>query len=132
MGSDNANASCSLSNDHVTGNGFGSLDGNPIATLLSAPASPLLADSSLIPPSLQSSTISSALAPNGDLPAIDDTRPLSSLDDYSAVSQEARMHWIARRKQSTSVYEQVTYMQCVKLNATQWTWCLIDLITSIS
>ncbi|KAJ2345689.1 hypothetical protein GGF43_005158, partial [Coemansia sp. RSA 2618] len=107
FGVPSGNADASSSNVHMTTNGFGAKDSSPhSSSLLSAPVSPLLEASSLIPPSLQSSTISNALASSDDTPAIDDSRPLSSSDDYAAVAREAHMHWIARRKQPVSVLEQ--------------------------
>ncbi|KAJ1963407.1 hypothetical protein GGI12_002076 [Dipsacomyces acuminosporus] len=94
------------------------------------PQTPSLA--AFIPPSLQNSTVYDALLANGDasltgafdkphahsdsggnsissdgsVPAINDSWPISSLEDYSAVCVEAKKHWRARLKQPTRAIEQ--------------------------
>ncbi|KAJ2308648.1 hypothetical protein IWW52_005860, partial [Coemansia sp. RSA 2704] len=101
-----AGASGSVNNGCVIANGFGAQGMRLASPLLPAADSSLCEAATLIPPSLQSSTISSALASNADASVIDDNQPLSSPDDYAAVAREARLHWTARRKQPASVVEQ--------------------------
>ncbi|KAI8322021.1 hypothetical protein GQ54DRAFT_164073 [Martensiomyces pterosporus] len=113
--------------------GYGSEEELPLAPSLgvpsllpSSPTSSKLAAATLIPPSLQNSTVYDVLLAGGNagtssafdaFPSHDggddegasmvsDSWPVSSPDDYLAISQEARRHWRARAKQPTSAVEQ--------------------------
>ncbi|KAJ2455369.1 Integrator complex subunit 2 [Coemansia sp. RSA 2336] len=102
------------SSDMTNGHGGASLvaagsfgaDGSLSSSLLSTTGSSLVPASSLIPPSLQNATLGAALEDSKSEPRFNDDQPLVSPDDYADVANEARMHWISRRKQPAGVLEQ--------------------------